>query len=210
MTATNGTLTTVTAATTDALTLLAAGDNCDSIAANFDITVAQRVTASTTLASSSASSASPSVSSSLPFTTPPAPTQSGIPANCDEYAVAETGDNCATIAAKYSITEAQFLALNPAISFDCTTGFWADEAYCVGVSGSSTTTRTPATPTSVASVTPPGPTQSGISSNCDEYYVAQSGDNCATVATKYDITEAQFLAWNPAISSDCTTGFLGN
>ncbi|PYH48037.1 LysM peptidoglycan-binding domain-containing protein [Aspergillus saccharolyticus JOP 1030-1] len=224
MTATNSSSTTVTAATSptapvqtgiaancNAYYAAKTGDSCDSIAAEFDITVAQflawnpaissnctsgfwadedycvgvvtnttaTVTASSTTLASPSSSSSSSVSSTSSVT-PPAPTQSGIPANCDAYAVAETGDNCATIAAKYNITRAQFLAWNPAISSDCTTGFWADEAYCVGVSSSSTTTATTTTAptisaasTSAASVTPPAPTQSGIPSDCDEYYVVQ-------------------------------------
>ncbi|PYH88795.1 hypothetical protein BO71DRAFT_307155, partial [Aspergillus ellipticus CBS 707.79] len=145
----------------------------------------------------------------------PAPTQSGIPSNCDKYCVAESGDTCATIAAEYDITEAQFLAWNPSISSDCTTGFWADEAYCVGVSGAiaasststSTSTSTSMTSSSTTPITPPAPTQSGIPSNCDEYYVAQSGDTCATIEAKYDITAAEFLAWNPAVSADCESGF---
>jgi hypothetical protein len=44
------------------------------------------------------------------------------------------GDDCGTVATKFGITIAQFLAWNPAISSDCTSGFWLEEAYCVGVS----------------------------------------------------------------------------
>jgi hypothetical protein len=162
---------------------------------------------STTTSGTASSSVSASSTSSV---TPPAPTQSGIPANCDQYGVAEgklqisshplpnvdqdskadpmsslpaAGDTCDTFAAEYNITEADFLAWNPAVSPACTTGFLADEAYCVGVSGSSSTTSpsttTSATATSVISsptmpsATPPAPTQSGIPSNCDAYFVAQ-------------------------------------
>ncbi|OQD79193.1 hypothetical protein PENANT_c058G01175 [Penicillium antarcticum] len=150
--------------------------------------------------------------------TPGAATQTGIPSNCNAYYVAKANDTCAIIAADFGITEAQFQAWNPAISSDCTSGFWAEEAYCVGVSSSfssitsstttsaTSTTRTTAS-TSSTSVVVPGPTQTGIPSNCSEYYVAKSGDDCATVAAAYGITEAQFLAWNPAVSSDCETGF---
>lgn len=44
------------------------------------------------------------------------------------------GDSCETIEAKFGITAAEFLAWNPAVSADCETNFWVDEAYCVGVS----------------------------------------------------------------------------
>jgi hypothetical protein len=44
----------------------------------------------------------------------------------------KTGDSCAAIEAKYSITFAQFYAWNPAIGSDCTS-LWVDEAYCVRI-----------------------------------------------------------------------------
>ncbi|KAH8696451.1 hypothetical protein BGW36DRAFT_297138 [Talaromyces proteolyticus] len=100
----------------------------------------------------------------------PGPTQSGIPANCNAYYVAQPGDTCATPEAKYGITSAQFHAWNPSISSDCSQGFWANEAYCVGVSSSGTTATSGPSSTEVV---PPGPTQSGIPANCNEYYIAQ-------------------------------------
>lgn len=47
--------------------------------------------------------------------TPPAPTQSGIVANCQEYYVVRADDTCATIATAYGITVSQFEAWNPAV-----------------------------------------------------------------------------------------------
>ncbi|KAF2994019.1 hypothetical protein E8E14_001179 [Neopestalotiopsis sp. 37M] len=140
------------------------------------------------------------------FVTAPGPTQTGIPANCNAYYVAQTNDDCGTVEAAFGISDADFHAWNPAVSSDCLSGFWADEAYCVGVSGSgsSTTAVTTATPTSV---TPPGPTQTGIPAKCNAYYVAQTGDDCGTVEAAYGITDAQFKAWNPAVSADCLSGF---
>ncbi|KAL4973054.1 hypothetical protein BDW66DRAFT_162375 [Aspergillus desertorum] len=147
-------------------------------------------------------------------TSPTAPTQTGIASNCNAYYTAQC--NCASLAAEFGITLAEFLAWNPAVSSDCTSGFWADEDYCVGIASNTTTTSptatTPSTSPSASltlstTVTPPAATQSGIPTDCIKYAVAQSGDNCATIAAEYGLTEAQFLAWNPAISSDCTTGF---
>ncbi|KAE8161705.1 carbohydrate-binding module family 50 protein [Aspergillus tamarii] len=158
------------------------------------------------------STTSPTPSISAP-STPPAPTQTGIPANCNAFYVAKAGDDCGTVAAKFGITKDHFHEWNPAISSDCSSGFWAKEAYCVGVSGTSSTAITSisaSTPTSTSAstlVVPPAPTQSGIPANCDAYYVAQAGDDCDTVASKFQITKAQFHEWNPAISSDCSSGF---
>lgn len=126
--------------------------------------------------------------------TAPGPTQTGIAANCNKYYIAQcelyhikspfnnshfplsdgrcpkltnctAGDSCEAVQSMFGITGAQFHAWNPAVSADCASGFWVDEAYCVGVSGDSTSSMT--------TVTAPGPTQSGISSNCNKYYVAK-------------------------------------
>ncbi|KAI9651823.1 MAG: hypothetical protein M1829_002136, partial [Trizodia sp. TS-e1964] len=51
---------------------------------------------------------------------------------------------------------------------------------------------------SSTSVTPPGPTQPGIISTCNKYYLTVSGDSCSAIETKYSISFAQFYAWNPA------------
>ncbi|KAJ5874990.1 uncharacterized protein N7529_003420 [Penicillium soppii] len=148
--------------------------------------------------------------------TPAVPTQTGIVSDCNKYYTAQNGDNCATVAAEFGITTAQFLTWNPAVSSDCTSGFWVDEAYCVGVSSATTTTTTttavPTTSTSskaatAYTVTAPAPTQSGIASDCDQYYVPVDGDTCETVVSEFGITTAQFLAWNLAVSSDCSSGF---
>ncbi|KGO45809.1 Peptidoglycan-binding Lysin subgroup [Penicillium expansum] len=106
--------------------------NCD---AYYEVQSSSTTASSTPAATTAISSSTPLTSNSTSTTvTPPAATQSGIPANCIEYYVAQSGDTCATVETKHSITAAQFLSWNPAVSSDCTTGFWADEAYCVSVS----------------------------------------------------------------------------
>ncbi|KAI0398850.1 hypothetical protein F4802DRAFT_613319 [Xylaria palmicola] len=150
-------------------------------------------------------------SSSAP--TPPAPTQDGQPSDCNKWFVAKADTSCADAEAAGGITAAQFFEWNPAVSSDCVNGFWADEAYCIGrasVSGGTTTTTTTkatTTTSSPTSPTPPAPTQDGQPSNCNAWYVPVSGDDCGVVETKYQITDAQFHAWNPAVSSDCLSGF---
>ena len=84
-----------------------------------------------------------------------------------------TGDTCSSIEAAYGITFATFYAWNPAIGSDCT-NLWLGEAYCVAISGSSASTTTTVISTT-SSLTPPGPTQSGITSACTEYYLTVSG-----------------------------------
>lgn len=38
-----------------------------------------------------------------------------------------------------------------------------------------------------------------------KWYWVADGDNCATIASKHDITQQQFYEWSPATGSTCTT-----
>ncbi len=138
-----------------------------------------------------------------------------------------SGDTCASVTAAFSITLAQFLSWNPAVSSDCSQNFWIGDSYCVGVSAStskpaSTTSRlstsssrtsaagstTTGKPTTAKETAPDKPTLSGIPCQCNLYYDVIAGDSCSVVESKFGISHAQFLAWNPSVSEDCTTNFL--
>lgn len=54
---------------------------------------------------------------------------------------------------------------------------------------------------------PGGPVNPGQPSNCNGWHTIVDGDNCENVAQQFGITLAQFLEWNPAVSSDCKTNF---
>ncbi|RVD88978.1 uncharacterized protein DFL_000002 [Arthrobotrys flagrans] len=91
---------------------------------------------------------------------------------------------------------------------DCT-GLWVNVYICVG-----TTTVTPITATTTKStiaktttgngVSTPTPFQAGMTTNCKGFRLVQSGDTCAAILTKYGITQAQLVAWNPAVKSNCS------
>lgn len=141
-----------------------------------------------------------SSTSSVPVTTPPGPTQSGEPPNCVAWYVAQSGDDCSTVEKLYNITDKQFHAWNPAVSSDCKTGFWAQEAYCVGVSGSSPTTTGTPTTTTTSSVAAPGPTQpNSIASNCNKYAIAPAGGTCFQFAQDNGISVSNLYAWNTVL-----------
>ncbi|KAF2004070.1 carbohydrate-binding module family 50 protein [Amniculicola lignicola CBS 123094] len=53
-------------------------------------------------------------------------------------------------------------------------------------------------------VTPPKPTQSGASINCNKWHVVAAGDSCTGIESKYKITHANFRLWNPAVNAGCT------
>ena len=90
-------------------------------------------------------------------------------------------------------------------------------AYCIRAPGYTRpdTTTSPPTPTPTSSpssssstgVKPPGPTHTGQPTNCNKWHVVVSGDTCTSVAADAGIMLAQFLAWNPAVSADCTQNF---
>ncbi|ORY11047.1 hypothetical protein BCR34DRAFT_614845 [Clohesyomyces aquaticus] len=124
--------------------------------------------------------------------TAPGPTQSGIISSCNKYAKAPQGDNCNNFAKTNGITTDQLYAWNSVLGSggaNCQTQFWGDEYYCVGV-------KPPSTP-----VTAPGPTQSGISSSCNKFAQAQSGDGCSVFAQRNNISPTQLYTWNPVLGS---------
>jgi hypothetical protein len=69
---------------------------------------------------------------------PPGPTQSGIINTCNKYAQATSGIGCEDFAAQNGITPKQLYAWNRVLGpngENCGTSLWANEWYCVGVSG---------------------------------------------------------------------------
>ncbi|PYI12290.1 glycoside hydrolase [Aspergillus sclerotiicarbonarius CBS 121057] len=82
--------------------------------------------------------------------------------------------------------------------------------YSALVTPSATTTTTTGNATAIGGatddssvVTTPAAIQTGIVSDCTEFYFAVSGDTCAAIAAAYDIALAEFDAWNPAVGADC-------
>ncbi|RSL43953.1 hypothetical protein CEP53_011453 [Fusarium sp. AF-6] len=56
---------------------------------------------------------------------------------------------------------------------------------------------------------PGSETFKGIASNCNAFHTVKRGDDCDTIASQYDITHAEFLEWNPALSKDCNKSIWG-
>ncbi|KAM6540447.1 hypothetical protein FALCPG4_002159 [Fusarium falciforme] len=142
----------------------------------------------------------------------PSPVQEGIIKTCNAfYKTIKDVDTCDGIVTKYgTFTLEQFLSWNPALGSDCKT-LWGGTYYCVGVPGTPTarptsTTSTRATTTGTG-VVKPSPTQSGLIDTCVRFYEAVQGDTCDTIVAAHGtFTLAQFLAWNPAVGSDCRQG----
>ncbi|KAH8698612.1 hypothetical protein BGW36DRAFT_148853 [Talaromyces proteolyticus] len=126
----------------------------------------------------------------------PSPTQSGLTSNCDAFYFVESGDYCAAIVSKFgNFTLDQFYIWNPAVKSDCS-NLLAGYYVCVGISAS--------TPSPI-----PSPTQTGIASNCNDYYKVQSGDTCVGIANDNKISLSEFYSWNPAVGSSCQVLLTG-
>lgn len=139
----------------------------------------------------------------------PGPTQPGTISSCNKWHVVKSGDTCGSLESTYKISHADFLTWNPAVSNDCLTNFWPDYAYCVAVGATVTSPTITATISSSTTrvTSPSGPTQTGTPVNCNNWYVVESGDSCGSVEALFNVTHSQFLAWNPAVSTDCLQNF---
>jgi len=99
------------------------------------------------------------------------PTPSGTISDCTYFVDAASGDTCASVAAAWGITTAQFIMYNPSVKSNCS-GLMIGDSYCVeedyGKGPASTSTSASTSTTGPISTTTLGPTpeQSGIASNC--------------------------------------------
>ena len=131
----------------------------------------------------------------------PTPVQTGMVANCNKFYLVQSGNGCQAIADKNGISPTQFYSWNSAVGSTCTT-LIASDYVCVGIVGGASIT-----PTSTATgngVSTPTPTQTGMVSNCNKFYLVQSGDGCQKIADMYGISLGNFDAWNPAVGSTCS------
>ncbi|KAL5360967.1 hypothetical protein BJX96DRAFT_175789 [Aspergillus floccosus] len=140
--------------------------------------------------------------------TGPTPTMPGIADNCDGFYKISSGDLCDTIAQRHGITVAQLRSWNSEIDAGCS-NLWLGYYICVHVAGTPTTSSTTVTTTTSAGITGLTPQQPGIIETCNKYHLVESGDGCASIATKYGISLANFYHWNPSVGSSCGALWLG-
>jgi LysM repeat protein len=130
----------------------------------------------------------------------PGAVASGTTLECGKWYKANSGDTCSVISVAYNIAVSLFKLINPSIDSGCdniTPGLY----YCVQpVAGWNTTASNT---TTAAVVTPPGPTPTGTTSQCYEWYVVQPNDTCSIIEASFGITFAQIVQWNPSIDSNC-------
>ncbi|PYH81903.1 hypothetical protein BO82DRAFT_414824 [Aspergillus uvarum CBS 121591] len=149
---------------------------------------------------------------------PPSETQTGQPSYCNNWYQATQNDDCTTIVSQYStwMDLDDFLDWNPGVGENCTNiyyGYW----YCVGIApqtsytdnGTATSLWYPSwtysAPPAMNTSFSPSPAQAGMASDCQDYYITESNDTCTSIVSFLGyITEEQFIAWNPAVGTDCS------
>ncbi|GAQ08984.1 hypothetical protein ALT_6305 [Aspergillus lentulus] len=144
--------------------------------------------------------------------TPPGTPAPGAASACSAWVQASYGLTCDIIHRFYGMTAAEFEEWNPSVSQlgdGCTliTGLY----YCVQVNyitqsptWTAPTTTTRSTTSSAGNgITTPTPTQTGMVSSCNKFYLVVSGDSCYDIAAAQGISLDNFYAWNPAVGSSC-------
>ncbi|GKU05910.1 unnamed protein product [Fusarium langsethiae] len=142
--------------------------------------------------------------------TTPQPTQLIVVDNCNKFHFVKSGESCAYIASKYSITKAEFLKWNPSVESGCG-GLWADAWACVSTIGhkpsSTTKLATSAKPTATSNV--PSPIQAGITKQCNKYHLVQKTTTCDSIENYYKLPFATFYKWNPSVGENCQSLLAG-
>lgn len=140
------------------------------------------------------------------------PTQPHIVDNCNKFHFVQSGESCAAIASKYSITSAQFLKWNPSVEDGCT-GLWANAYACVSVIGHTPSPSTRATTTKAtttkAATSSTIPVQAGIDKNCNKFHQIQSTTTCTSIEKYYSLPFATFFKWNPSVGNNCESLLVG-
>ncbi|KAJ5556384.1 hypothetical protein N7494_000299 [Penicillium frequentans] len=157
----------------------------------------------------------------------------GSSEDCSLWYLYQEGSTCEAVEVLYEISAAEFEEWNPlvmdigsscemlpdlyyCVAVDFIAGTYLPSSYLVASSvpvpaaAYSYIPSTTATPSLALTSTPsvpstPSPIQTGMVSDCDEFYLVVSGDDCATIASDYDISLTDFYAWNPAVGSTCAS-----
>ena len=154
----------------------------------------------------------------------PFPTATGTRDDCvhyfngDDYQIDMNGtswaNSCALAAYIYGVDLSDFSIWNPGLgdvnASSC--AFQKGVRYCGSwylqkPEVTETTPSTTATETGTPGPTPPADTQPGQPKDCNKWDIVDDGENCDTMATAAGISRSQFLAWNPAVSQDCSQNF---
>ncbi|PLB36765.1 uncharacterized protein BDW47DRAFT_132571 [Aspergillus candidus] len=155
---------------------------------------------------------------------PPTKTQPGQPAHCNNWYEVNPGDNCDRILVRAGswVSLEMLLQWNPSLKDNCNSpfiGWWV----CIGVESTETFTyiyptnntappptsyTPPSRPPMTMTTFTPSPTQSGLATDCQEFYHATKGDTCSEILDLYEgiVDNKRFHEINPALgpAPECT------
>ncbi|RMY04361.1 hypothetical protein D0868_06984, partial [Hortaea werneckii] len=166
---------------------------------------------SSSLASSTEDATSAATSSSLISSTEDATsaaTSSSLTSSTEDATPAATGSTLASITLSLTSTSAE-----PTVSTASTV---SSESQVPATTSSPVSTVTPSSVTDAltqrastcGTAQPHAATQAGIVSDCTQWYVAQSGDYCYSVAERFGVSVDTFMEWNPAVDPPACPSML--
>ncbi|KAI0141569.1 hypothetical protein GGR57DRAFT_404025 [Xylariaceae sp. FL1272] len=110
---------------------------------------------------------------------------------CVKFQIPSPGYDCDNFMAQSGIEPSEFVRWNPSVGSDCSK-FSPGTEYCVGVYHYK---------------------QPGITTNCNLFAVANDTNwahqPCQIIETKFGLSHARFVAWNPAVLTNCTEMYSG-
>lgn len=135
-------------------------------------------------------------------TTTPSEVPSGSPKHCKAWYYTTSGETCDQLARIFgTFNVKEFIAMNPSVLDDCD-AIQDNTWYCVA--GPDTPTTRTADVTTPSRPTTSIPTQSGVSSDCKEYWLVSEKDTCKSIRRANSISLEKLLTWNPALGSTCS------
>ncbi|RMY58128.1 hypothetical protein D0863_12368, partial [Hortaea werneckii] len=201
-------------ATTSSLLTSSTGDATPAATSSSLASSTEDVTPAATSSSSASSTedvTSAATSSSLASSTEDvtsAATSSSLASSTEEATPAVTGSTLASSTLSPTSTSAE-----PTIS---TASSASSESQVPTTTSSPVSTVTPSSVTDAltqrastcGTAQPHAATQAGIVSDCTQWYVAQSGDYCYSVAERFGISVDTFMEWNPAVDPPACPNML--
>ncbi|KNB12197.1 hypothetical protein FOXG_11839 [Fusarium oxysporum f. sp. lycopersici 4287] len=146
------------------------------------------------------------VKSELPMpptvTTTPSDVPRGSPKDCKAWYYTTGGETCEQLANMFGTFSIKgLIAMNPSVLDDC--GDIEDNTwYCVA--GPDTPTTRTADVTASTRPATAMPTQSGIATGCERYWLVSKKDTCKSIRRANSISLEKLLTWNPALGSTCS------
>ncbi|KAJ7059106.1 hypothetical protein C8F01DRAFT_1059170 [Mycena amicta] len=184
------------------VTISVAG-TCDSVAAQFSVTVMDILTSNPTLNPGSCTTGL-AAGASLCLPQPCTLYSMNVNQTCSDV-VADVNEN--NLAAGNNITVVQLQSYNPTLARLCRLGVGSriTSTTCVSPHGGFPDLGhdTPQSPTPTATVAAPGPTAPGTSLTCSSWYQVKPNDLCQRILMTNGITFADFQTLNPQVNGNC-------